>query len=76
MVSSSVSGGRRRVGRRVLGSLLASVSGTSFTPVRESCLDFLDSLWTGKGFVSTWDDDELDCEYAFYALLALGHLSL
>jgi len=53
-----------------------SVSGTSFTPVRESCLDFLDSLWTGKGFVSTWDDDELDCEYAFYALLALGHLSL
>ena len=53
-----------------------SVSGTSFAPVRESCLDFLDSLWTGKSFVSTWDDDEVDCEYAFYALLALGHLSV
>lgn len=52
-----------------------SVSGTSFASVRESCLDFLDSLWTGTAFVSTWDDDDVDCEYAFYALLALGHLA-
>jgi len=53
-----------------------SVSGTSFAPIRESCLDFLDSLWTGKAFVSTWDDDDVDCEYTFYALLALGHLAV
>ena len=53
-----------------------SVSQTSFAPLKESCLDFLDSLWTGTSFVSTWDDDEVDCEYTFYALLALGHLSV
>jgi len=45
-------------------------------PVRDRCLDFIDSLWTGRGFCGHWQDDELDCEYAFYALLALGHLSL
>ena len=43
---------------------------------RELTLDFLDSLWTGKAFCGNWDDDTQDCEYAFYALLALGHLSL
>ncbi len=45
-------------------------------PVRERCLDFVDSLWTGRAFVGTWDDDQPDSEYVFYALLALGHLSL
>lgn len=54
---------------------LSSLS-VSFAPVRERCLDFLDSLWTGKAFCGHWEDDEVDCEYAFYALLALGHLSL
>jgi prenyltransferase beta subunit len=45
--------------------------------VREPCLDFIDSLWTSRGaFYGTWEDDATDCEYAFYALLALGHLSL
>jgi hypothetical protein len=44
--------------------------------LREPCLDFVDSLWTGRAFVGTWDDDQPDSEYAFYALLALGHLSL
>ena len=44
--------------------------------LRERSLDFLDSLWTGKAFVGTWEDDEADCEYVFYALLALGHLSV
>lgn len=47
-----------------------------FDPIRERCLDFLDTLWTGRGFCGHWEDDEVDCEYAFYALLALGHLSL
>ena len=45
--------------------------------VREPCLDFVDSLWTNRGgFFATWADDAADCEYTYYALLALGHLSL
>lgn len=44
---------------------------------REACLDFVDTLWTNRGgFYGTWADDRLDCEYTYYALLALGHLSL
>ncbi|MEZ6016277.1 MAG: prenyltransferase/squalene oxidase repeat-containing protein [Planctomycetota bacterium] len=42
---------------------------------RELCLDFLDSLWSGRSFYGHWADDELDSEYTFYALLALGHLA-
>jgi prenyltransferase beta subunit len=46
-------------------------------PIAERCLDFLDSLWTKRGaFFGTWADDEVDCEYTYYGLLALGHLSL
>lgn len=46
------------------------------TPVREPCLDFLNSLWTNRGaFYGNWTDDVADCEYTYYALLALGHLS-
>ena len=46
-------------------------------PVKEPCLDFVDSLWTNRGgFYGTWEDDAVDCEYTYYALLALGHLSL
>jgi hypothetical protein len=45
--------------------------------IAERCLDFIDSLWTNRGgFYGTWADDEADCEYTYYALLALGHLSL
>jgi hypothetical protein len=45
--------------------------------IRERCLDFVDSLWTNRGgFYGTWADEAPDCEYTFYALLALGHLSL
>jgi len=43
----------------------------------ESCLDFVDSLWDASGgFHGHWSDDYIDCEYTFYGLLALGHLSL
>ena len=43
----------------------------------EPCLDFVDSLWTNRGgFFGTWADETADCEYTYYALLALGHLSL
>ena len=46
-------------------------------PLQEPCLDFIDSLWTNSGgFYGSWGDDVQDCEYTFYALLALGHLSL
>lgn len=46
-------------------------------PIREPCLDFIDTLWTNRGaFHGTWADDTPDCEYTYYALLALGHLSL
>lgn len=45
--------------------------------IKEPCLDFIDSLWTSQGaFHGSWADDALDCEYTFYGLLALGHLSL
>ena len=44
-------------------------------PIQEPCLDFLDSLWSGRGFCGSWADDAVDCEYTYYGLLALGHLS-
>ena len=43
----------------------------------ERCLDFVDTLWDAEGgFHGNWTDDYLDCEYTFYGLLALGHLSV
>lgn len=46
-------------------------------PIRERCLDFVDTLWSAEGgFHGHWADDHLDAEYTFYGLLALGHLSL
>ena len=50
---------------------------TDFTHLKEPCLDFLDTLWSSQGaFYGNWSDDALDCEYTFYALLSLGHLSI
>lgn len=49
----------------------------SFRPFRDLCLDYLDTLWTNEGsFYGHWQEETLDCEYAYYALLALGHLSV
>ncbi len=46
-------------------------------PLRERCLDFIDTLWSADGgFHGHWADDDLDAEYTFYGLLALGHLSV
>jgi prenyltransferase beta subunit len=51
--------------------------GVSLAAIREPCLDFIDSLWDNAGgFHGHWADDALDVEYTFYALLALGHLSI
>jgi prenyltransferase beta subunit len=48
-----------------------------FEHLKEPCLDFLDTLWSSQGaFYGNWSDDALDCEYTFYALLSLGHLSI
>lgn len=45
--------------------------------IREACLDFVDSLWSAEGgFHGHWADDMLDCEYTYYGLLALGHLTV
>jgi hypothetical protein len=47
------------------------------TNIKEPCLDFLDTLWTNQGaFYGQWADTAADAEYTFYALLALGHLSI
>lgn len=44
--------------------------------LRESCLDFVDSLWTNRGgFYGYWSDDAIDTEYTYYALLSIGHLT-
>ena len=49
----------------------------SFESIKEPCLDFVDSLWTNQGaFYGNWMDDAADCEYTYYGLLAVGHLSL
>jgi prenyltransferase beta subunit len=50
---------------------------TNYAVHKEPCLDFIDTLWSAEGgFHGTWADDFLDCEYTYYGLLALGHLSL
>lgn len=48
-----------------------------FRPIKENCLDFIDTLWSNEGgFHGHWGDNLLDCEYTYYGLLALGHLSV
>jgi len=49
--------------------------GASLDAIRPPCLDFVDSLWTGCAFLAHHADDVPDCEYTFYGLLALGHLT-
>ncbi len=50
---------------------------TGFSERKEAMLDFVDTLWTAAGgFHGTWDDEDLDLEYTYYGLLALGHLAL
>jgi prenyltransferase beta subunit len=53
-----------------------STAGTDLSDIRESCIDFIDRLWSSRGcFRGSEDDDVLDCEYCWYGLLALGHLA-
>ena len=49
----------------------------NFDDKKEKLLDFVDTLWTNEGgFHGSWEDDDLDIEYTYYGLLALGHLAL
>jgi len=48
----------------------------SIGALKDPMLDYVDTLWTGKGFCGSWADDVVDSEYTYYGLLALGHLSL
>lgn len=51
--------------------------GASIDDLAEPMLDYVDTLWTNRGaFHGHWADDEVDCEYTYYGLLALGHLSV
>ena len=54
-----------------------SGAGIDLGAIKEPGLDFVDSLWNAEGgFHGNWTDHVLDCEYTYYGLLALGHLSL
>lgn len=60
------------VALHALSGMQADIGG-----IREACLDFVDSLWSAVGgFHGHWADDTLDCEYTYYGLLALGHLTV
>lgn len=51
--------------------------GADWRSRQEHILDFIDSLWSAAGgFHGSWADDDLDSEYTFYGLLALGHASV
>ena len=53
-----------------------SLTGASLEGIKQPCLDFVDSLWDpAGGFCANWADQTMDCEYTYYALLALGSLS-
>lgn len=53
-----------------------SVAGALLVDIRKRCLDFIDGLWDGRGgFCASSADKTPDCEYTYYALLAMGHLS-
>jgi len=53
-----------------------SVLGAPFDSLREPCLEFVDGLWHDNGgFRGHWADRTADCEYTYYALLALGVLA-
>ncbi len=53
-----------------------SVAGAPLVDIRKRCLDFINGLWDGRGgFCASSADRTPDCEYTYYALLAMGHLS-
>lgn len=52
-----------------------ATAGATLDAIRRPCRRFVESLWADKGgFRGHWTDEQIDCEYTFYGLLALGHL--
>jgi prenyltransferase beta subunit len=50
--------------------------GAPLDNMRDTLLDYLDSLWSAQGgFRGHWADEAVDCEYTYYGLLALGTLA-
>ena len=50
-------------------------AGAPLLEIKEQCLDFIDDLWDPQGgFCASSADRTADCEYTYYALLAMGHL--
>jgi len=85
LIGCQVQGGFLATGAAPMPDLLSTATAlhalSSFEidlePYRETCLDYVDSLWTNKGaFHGNWADNDLDVEYTYYGLLALGHLSV
>jgi hypothetical protein len=50
-------------------------SGSDIRLIKPDCLEYVDSLFHDGGFRSTEPDVEIDIEYTFYGLLALGSLN-
>jgi prenyltransferase beta subunit len=62
-----------------LHALSAANADAEVDSIRETCLDYCNSLWSGRGaFYGNWaeEEEDLDVEYTYYGLLALGHLSV
>ena len=50
--------------------------GVNLTHIKPRCIDFLNTIWNPAGaFCASRLDKHLDCEYTYYGLLALGHLT-
>ena len=53
-----------------------SAVGADIAHIKQPCLDFIDSLWNpNTTFAANFADDTPDCEYTYYGLLSIGHLS-
>ncbi len=50
-------------------------AGTDLRLIRASCLEFVDALYRDGGFSASLPDHDIDIEYTFYGLLALGALA-
>jgi hypothetical protein len=50
-------------------------AGDDLRMIKPDCLDFVDSMFTGGGFVGNILEEDPDIEYTFYGLLALGSLA-
>lgn len=51
-----------------------AVAGIRLDGIKRSCVDLIERLWCGGGFCGDPEDRTADCEYTYYALLAMGHL--